>query len=287
MTQPITGLRIGGTLLFPRLDFEASVDELAALGFAATDVHLPQIGASVAYTEAHAAAAATRIHSLGMVVSGLSVTGDATFDPFGGIAAVRSTSEGLSRHIRLAAAMGAPRVMIWDGTVGNAEDARYASGILAECIARAVDSCGIADPPTVCVEPHPFTFALRFRLLDELAHSLAAVGAELCLDFSHFSVAWGSDFMGMVHDDVLKCVGLIHYCDSDCTTSELHYPPGEGRLDLVSISAKLAGRGLPALWDLYSWPAPRAAIQRYMETYDSFLATQLPADAKDASGVRA
>lgn len=93
------------------------------------------------------------------------------------------------------------------------------------------------------------------------------VGAGICLDFCHFGVAWGQDFLSQIDGDMLDAVNHIHYSDTDCKTRELHFPPGRGVLDLDAILDNLAGRSLSAAWDLFSWPRPIQAITDGFETY--------------------
>jgi sugar phosphate isomerase/epimerase len=98
------------------------------------------------------------------------------------------------------------------------------------------------------------------------------VGAGICLDFCHFGVAWGQDFLSQVDGDMLEAVNHIHYSDTDCRTRELHFPPGRGVLDLAALTDVLAGRRLSAAWDLFSWPTPIQAITDSFDTYRRFVA---------------
>jgi sugar phosphate isomerase/epimerase len=84
-------------------------------------------------------------------------------------------------------------------------------------------------------------------------------------------VALGRDFMSEVGDDVLLAVNHIHFSDTDCLTSELHFPPGMGVLDLNSVISRLAGQSVALAWDLFGWPAPRAAIRESLPSYASFV----------------
>jgi sugar phosphate isomerase/epimerase len=154
--------------------------------------------------------------------------------------------------------MGAERVLVWDG---RAADPAGAPARLADCIRRACEASDLAEPPRISVELHPFTFALAHGLLEETAAALLEVGASLCLDYCHFGVALGPSFADALTPTVLDAVDHVHWCDSDCSTSELHFPPGEGVLDLDALDARLEGRDLSVAWDLFGWTAPRRALQ--------------------------
>ena len=50
-------------------------------------------------------------------------------------------------------------------------------------------------------------------------------------------------------------------------SEQLHFPPGQGCVDLEGAQARLAGSGLGVAWDLFSWQAPRHAIVNGMSRY--------------------
>ena len=131
--------------------------------------------------------------------------------------------------MRWAAAMGAPRVLIWEGRVARREDVDAACGTLAQAIEAAGQRSGLADPPPVSCELHPFTFALKYRALPELATALRSVGAGICFDFCHFGVALGRDLLAHLDDDVVEAIDHVHFSDTDTKTSELHFPLGRRR----------------------------------------------------------
>ena len=194
----------------------------------------------------------------GLIVSTLNVVGDATFDPFGGPDALETTIDGLAAHMRWAAAMGAPRVLIWEGRVDAARrTSTRPAGRLRRRSKPPPARSGLAIPPPVSCELHPFTFALKHKALPELAAALDPVGAGICFDFCHFGVALGRDLLRYLDDDVVAAIDHVHYSDTDTKTSELHFPPGEGVLDLDAIGARIAGKPIALSWDLFGWPGPR------------------------------
>jgi sugar phosphate isomerase/epimerase len=255
------------TVALARLDAEAASAELASLGFEAVEVHLLQLGPGlpdVPVLERHADALGEHLRGAGLVVSSLNCAGAPGFEP---LQDPRAAAEELARQLRLAAAMGAPRVLCWDGR-GNGPEG---PSRLAGCVEAALDHSGLARPPVVSVELHPFTFALARRLVPEVAESLRGVGAGICLDFCHFGVALGPDFAETLTPEVLRAVNHVHFSDSDCATSELHFPPDEGVLDLGALVTRVSAADRVLAWDLFGWPAPRAAIQRTMHTYAHYV----------------
>lgn len=274
MGAPDTGKLIGMTVAFARLDLEMAVHEIANAEFSAIEVHGKHLGPGlpgVPVTERHADAAGELIRSRDLVVSSLNVVADATFDPHGDAEARGRTVDGLAAHLRLAAAMGSPRVLIFDGRAAAGE-ATHAVGRLREVVADALERSGLDDPPDVSVELHPFTFALAHNVVDELAAALRTVGAGLCVDFCHFAVALGPSFLTALTDDVVAAVNHVHLADSDRVSSELHLPPGVGVLDLEAIVDRLSARRLAIGWDLFGWPSPRAAVRDYLGRYAALVA---------------
>jgi sugar phosphate isomerase/epimerase len=273
-TPPDHAKLVGMSLVAGREDVETAAATVRELGFEAMEVHASQIGSGmpgVPTFEAHAAAAGDVVRRAGLIVSTLNVVADPSFDPFGGPDARERTVERLADHLRWAAAMGAPRVLIFEGRVADPADVPAACETLVRVISEAQRRSGLADPPTVSCELHPFTFALRHRALPQLGAALRSVGAGICFDLCHFGVALGRDLVPWLDDDVVAAIDHVHYSDTDTLTSELHFPPGEGVLDLDAIGARLAGKPIAASWDLFGWPGARHAVRTYMPAYRAFV----------------
>jgi sugar phosphate isomerase/epimerase len=257
-------------------DIEEACTTLRGLGFDGVGVFHTQVASrliSAPLYEGQFRAAGDVVREAGLVVSTLNVIKDRDeFDPLGSDESMEAAVTVLSRDLKMAAVMGAPGILIWDGRVDDERAADSAPARIAECIVRARDASGLSDPPEISIELHPFTFALRYRRVAEFAEALKEVGAGLCVDFCHFAVALGPDFIEVIDDGVMAAVNEIHYSDSDCVTSEFHMPPGRGILDMARIADRFRGRRIPASWDLFQWPAPRAAVREYMPGYQSFVA---------------
>lgn len=267
MGRPDRDLLIGMSLMFPRLDIESAAAALAEFGFQGLEIHLFQIGPGVIdlpIGEAHAEVAGDAARAAGLFVSTLNAAGAQGFEPLHDPA---TAADELARLLRLAHAMGAVRLLVWDGRLAAGGDDTSAPETLAECVARGIDRSKLSRPPEVSVELHPFTFALQRGLVGEAAAELQGVGAGICLDPCHFGVALGSTFVDHLDQAILEAINHVHWADSDCATSELHFPPGAGVLDLESLAGKLAVVDAAVAWDLFAWPAPRAAIEAGLPAY--------------------
>ena len=103
-TPPDFGKLIGMSLMAGRDDIEQAAATVKALGFDGMEVHANQLGPGlpgVPVFEAHAAAAGEVLRNAGLIVSTLNVVGDATFDPFGGPDALKTTIDGPCRAYAL------------------------------------------------------------------------------------------------------------------------------------------------------------------------------------------
>ncbi len=189
------------------------------------------------------------------------------FDPFRSDEGLQRTAAGLARHLRLGAAMGAPRVLIWDGELDEIELLDRAPDRLALMIEQGRQLAGLASPPAVAVELHPNTFAFKYKLHEPVARALKRVGAGVCFDFCHAAVALGPDFSSGLSSSFVDAISHVHFADSDGMSEQLHFPPGQGCVDLEGAQARLAGSGLGVAWDLFSWQAPRHAIVNGMSRY--------------------
>lgn len=273
------GKLVGMSAWLALQDLEEACDSLRALGFEGMSVVYTQVGSRLIPApvfETHYAAAGELVRDAGLLVSTLNVIEDPpAFDPFTSDQSKTHTAERLSQHLRNAAAMGAPGILIWDGRVRDGDQVGRAPKQLAECIGRARELAGAAsDAVQVSVELHPFTFALKYRKLEELAAALPGVGAGFCVDFCHFGVALGGDFLHVLSPSVMGSVSEVHYSDTDCATSEFHFPAGRGKLDLPALEAHFRGRRLPVGLDLFQWPAPRSGVRTAWAQFSSFVRAQ-------------
>ena len=184
-TTTDVGKTIGMTVIYAGLDLEEAVGELAGAGFEAAEVFVGHLGPRVVpapVLEAHAAAGAEVLSKQGLAVSTLNCIVGA-FDPFSSDGSLEQTARGLARHLRLGAAMGAPRVLVWDGELDEADLLPHAPARLARIIERGRELSGLREVPEVAVELHPNTFGFKHRLHEEVAQALVGVGAGVCLDF--------------------------------------------------------------------------------------------------------
>lgn len=259
---------VGMTVSLPRLDVEAAAGEIAAAGYGSIEVFSGQVGPGVfdvPAEESHARAAGVYLQRQGFVPVMLNSI-DGRFDP---LRRPESSIDALAAQLRLAHALGMPRILIWDGIFEPDADVslKDAPQHLAGSIVAARAASGLESVPAVSVELHPFTFALAHDLLEETAAALVSVGAGVCLDVAHFAVARGASFADELSPVLLDAINHVHWCDSDLATEGLHFPPGRGIVDLAAVERVLAGRSVILALDLFGWPAPREVMREYSREY--------------------
>jgi sugar phosphate isomerase/epimerase len=272
-TRDVEDRLTGMSFFFPRLDIEQIIDEHARCGFDAIEIHVQHVspGVPVPLTPQHGRAVGEVAARAGLRITTLNAAPHPQFTPHLGREAFRESVDTLVDLLRMADAMRAARVLVWDGVVAAEGDVKAAARSLAACIGEARDRSELERPPLVSIEMHPFTFALQHGGLAELAEAVVPSDAVLCLDFCHCAVALGRDFIEVIPDDVFAMVGHIHFSDSDARTSELHFPVGAGVLDLNALRERFAGTRVPAAWDLFGWPGVRAALHEGIAGYREFV----------------
>lgn len=211
---------------------------------------------------------------LGLTLWGLNVVGADYFQPFGSSAAFESTLAGLRADVDLAVEMGVTTVMVWEGThppfrISQRELLDTLTQLFEQAIAYAAPK-GIR----ILAEPHPFTLGMDLDFMMRLCDSLDRSSFGILFDFCHFGVGKPSGYVQAIHllGDRIQ---HLHYSDSDCVTSELHFPPGKGRLDLDALDKALQGVGYSgtATLDMYGFPLPEKGYQWGLPRFQRALET--------------
>ncbi len=201
---------------------------------------------------------------MGISMGGLNVVGEDYFQPFGTDQQLQETLDGLKADMEFALSLGTRDVLIWEG---RAPQGSTESDWLNKLLPRLTElfraALAIAEPKGArfLVEPHPFTVGMSDRLLTKLFDNLDSAYFGITFDFCHYGVGRPSDYIGAVRT-LGPRIRNIHFSDTDQKTSELHFPPGTGRLDLHAILEAFKSiryEGTIAL-DLYGYPFPVAAL---------------------------
>ena len=201
---------------------------------------------------------------MGISMGGFNAVGEDYFQPFGTDQQLSATLDGLRADMEFALSLGTRDVLIWEGRapLGTTES-DWLNRLLPRLIELFRAALAFAEPAGArfLVEPHPYTVGMSDRLLIKLCDTLDSHHFGITYDFCHYGVGRKNDYI-----DAIRALGPrirhIHFSDSDQRSSELHFPPGSGRMNLqgmLEAFKKIGYRGSITL-DLYGYPMPVQAL---------------------------
>jgi sugar phosphate isomerase/epimerase len=253
----------GSTITLEDYPVEQAIDLFRAAGFDSLEMwkhHLKRCR-TADLRRKFAAYAATRSISMG----GFNAVGEDYFQPFGGDSQLKETLEGLQADTEFAASLGAPDVLVWEGRAPQGTTERHwIDNLLPRLVELFRSAIDFAKPlgRRFLVEPHPYTVGMNDDLLIRLCDKLDPGHFGITYDFCHYGVGRPTDYVEAVRK-LGHRIRHIHFSDSDQTSSELHFPPGAGRMDLPALLAafKEIGYGGTMTLDLYGYPAPVGVLR--------------------------
>lgn len=199
---------------------------------------------------------------LGLTLWGLNVVGADYFQPFGSQAAYDATLAGLKADVDYALELGVTQVMVWEGVhppfkTSQPEMLETLTGLFQEAI-------DYARPRGVrfLAEPHPFTLGMNLEFIKQVCDRLGRDHFGILFDFCHFGVGKPTSYVDAIHS-LGDRIQHLHYSDSDGVSSELHFPPGRGKLDLTAMDKALRDIRFSgtATLDMYGYPLPEQGYQ--------------------------
>lgn len=211
--------------------------------------------------------------SLGLEIWGLNVVGASYFQPFGSQAAYDQTLAGLKADVDYAIELGVVDVMVWEG-VRPKENAPSDAEMLDTVAHLFEDAIAYAAPKGVrfLAEPHPFTLGMDLAFMKALCDRLGRGHFGILFDFCHFGVGQPNGYVQAIYE-LGDRIQHLHYSDSDQQTSELHFPPGKGRLDIGAMDRALREIGFQgtSTLDMYGYPLPEQGYRWGLPLYHAGL----------------
>ena len=258
----------GNSITFEDYPLEEACQRLAATGCNAVEMWKQHLAACKTPTlmEHFREFAA----ELGLELWGLNVVGADYFAPFGSGKNYDRTLAGLKEDVDYAIELGVQDVMVWEGV--RPEDDRPDADLLAVLVSLFGEAIDYARPKGVrfTAEPHPFTLGMDNQFMKGLCDVLDRACFGVLFDFCHYGVGQPKTVVKAIYDLGTR-IEHLHYSDTDGVTSELHFPPGKGVLDLAAMNQALANIGFAgtSTLDLYGYPVPESAyrwgLPRYRE----------------------
>jgi len=194
------------------------------------------------------------------------VVGEDYFRPFGSDAEWPQTLRGLQNDVDYALSLGSSEVLVWEGIrPKHLTDQQCKDQLLPRLVDLFREAISYAAPKGVrfLTEPHPFTVGRADDFLIALCDSLPPESFGVTFDFCHYGVGRPNDYVQAVRS-LRHRICHIHFSDSDQESSELHFAPGDGKMDLPSLLVafqEIGYRGTLTL-DLYGNPTPITAARR-------------------------
>jgi sugar phosphate isomerase/epimerase len=196
--------------------------------------------------------------SIGLNICGMNNVDSKNFRPFDSEESFAQTLASLKSDVDLAASLRIKEVMAFEG-----RDPRSGNGdktVLLETLTRLFrEAIEYSSKKGISfrIEPHPFTIGMDLDFLMKFCDSLNPNYFGILYDCAHFAVGKPDGYI-----DAIRILGKrikhIHFSDSDKRTSELHYPPGLGKLDIDGIirAFKLIDYDGTLTLDLWGYPLP-------------------------------
>ena len=236
---------IAGSIAFSDYPLEDALARIRACGFDGVEMWQPHLARC--RTPGLLAAFRRRARALGLELFGLNVIGFDWFRPFGSDAELAATLCQLKADIDYAVALGVRDVMIWEGVQARTCRAKRAAAALP---APPPDAAGRGLALRRGAGPeHPLRAAPVHRWRSRTgSRSSCTTGSVPRISATSTTAATTASAGPTDYAQAVRSLGHrirhVHFADSDMATSELHFPPGEGTLDLGAI---VAGAGLDRL----------------------------------------
>lgn len=252
------GMLIGNPMIFRQLPLDMALAKMAELGHDALELWPPQI--ETCRTPSLCRQLAEYIRSLGLKAIRLNAADRAYFQTLGRGDDVGNVVAGLQADIDLAASLGMSQLLTWEGRcpAGAGRQDRY--GWLLDQTTRAFERAiahGRRKGVSLSIEVHPYTVGIDLDWTIDLCDRLDDSAFGVTYDCCHFAVGLPDDYIAAVHK-LARRIKHVHFCDSDRVTSELHFAPGAGCLDLDAIVEALRTVGFDGtmMLDLWLYPLP-------------------------------
>jgi len=254
----------GSTITLEDYPLEETLRIFRASGFDSLELwkgHLRRARTAGLHSQVAAACA-----GMGISMGGLNSVAEEYYQPFGTSQQRDATLAGLKADTDFALSLGTRDLLFWEGVAPKGTtEAEWLDRLLPQLVELLQCAIAYGKPKGVryLVEPHPFTVGMSDRFLTRLCDSLDPDFFGVTYDFCHYGVARKTDYVSAIRN-LGHRIRHLHFSDSDQQSSELHFPPGAGRLDIDAILAafkEIGYRGSITL-DLYGYPTPIEALPR-------------------------
>ena len=250
---------IGNPMIFRQLPLELALRKMKELGYDALELWAPQI------VECRTNTLRARLQifcedQLELPMIRLNTADAPYFFPFEYQGDYQKILPGLLQDVDVTAALGMSHLLTWEGRIpaGASRQDRF-GWILSdttELFKRATDH-GHRQGIRISVEVHPFTLGIDTEWLLALFEKVGDEAFGLTYDCCHYGVGQPDTYVAAI-EQLGRHIKHLHFSDSDKTSSELHFAPGTGCLDLEGVIAAFKKIGFTGtiMQDLWLYPFP-------------------------------
>lgn len=200
------------------------------------------------------------IDSLGMKLVGSNVPDSAYFQTLHSSEDVKVALAGIQRDLDIAVDLGVQYLITYEGRIPSGATEELIFGrILDDTVQLLQQATAYAAERNidVLIEVHPFTLGINLDFAVLLCDRIDMPNFGIAYDSCHFAVGLPDGYVDAIRalDHRIK---HVHFSDSDKRSSELHFPPGRGCLDMDAIVQALKDIKFSGCWmlDLYLYPLP-------------------------------
>ena len=249
---------IGNPLGYFNDPLEATLPMMAELGYDQIEICHCQI--TDFRTPALRQQFAEFIESLGMKLVGSNVPDSPYFQMLNSSDDVKVALAGLKRDIDIAQDLGVEYVITYEGRVPPGATQELIMGrLLDDTVSLLSEATGYAVERNIdlFIEIHPFTLGTNLDFSTQLIERIGSDHFGVAYDPCHLSIGIPDGYLEAIHR-FGPAIKHVHFSDGDQQSSESHFPPGRGCLNLDGMVQGLKEINFSGRWmlDLYLYPLP-------------------------------
>ncbi len=249
---------IGNPMIFRHYPLDRAIRTLTEFGYQGVELWAPQI--AMCKTDPLRRQLADLIRSLGLTLTGVNAADAAYFSALSSPADVDAVVSHLQRDIDLVHTLGGDYLLTWEGRkpagVGQIEVFGWVLDSTVEIFRRAVTYAQRKNV-RLFIEIHPYTLGIDLDFATQLCDRVDNAAFGITYDCCHFGVGLPDGYIDASYR-LGHRIKQVHFSDSDKVSSELHFAPGSGTLDLAGIVTALKAINFqgPMMLDLWLYPFP-------------------------------
>ena len=200
------------------------------------------------------------IESLGMQLVGSNVPDSDYFQTLNGPKDLQDALAGLQRDLDIAVDLGVQYLITYEGRIPTGASKQLIFGRIlddtADLLQQASQYANEREID-VLIEVHPFTLGIDVDFAVQLCDRVNMENFGIAYDSCHFAVGLPDGYIDAI-GKLAHRIKHVHFSDSDKRSSELHFPPGRGCLNMEGIVQALRDINFAGCWmlDLYLYPLP-------------------------------